>query len=224
MVEYKKNRFCPEEKYYIDYVVLKNLFRALKKRHLYAEFRCSIGIAKNTKMSFVYRLFKNAMAVSLAKNHTDNPFKECESLEGFYQVLDDAYGGPRDMTSDENVQHRIISSLNFMLHVLFERIVGNIRTVESVGEEVFNATCEELFGKGFKDLTAPPDVDMELIRQVSQSLREGRPLDLTPEQKAQLDRFAEFVRNNARMNMDEFGERVEEEIPEWEFEDGEDWV
>ena len=62
MIQYKENRFCPGEAYYVDFVVLKNLSRVLKNRKLFASFRCTIGIAEKSDMSFVYRMLNNAMA------------------------------------------------------------------------------------------------------------------------------------------------------------------
>jgi hypothetical protein len=181
MIQYKENRFCPGEEYYVDFTVLKNLSRVLKNRKLFASFRCTIGICQQSNMSFAYRLAKNAMARSFNANYENNPFKQCKSLKDLLDVVNNSVRNPLDITDDASVQRRVIDTLNLLMHVLLERVVGDIRLIENIGEEVFNMTCEELFGNDFKDLTVPPDVNMEVVRKVGEMMRRGEKIDLTPE-------------------------------------------
>lgn len=193
MIQYKENRFCPGESYYVDFLVLKNLVRVVKNRKMFASFRCTIGLSEASSMSFVYQSSINAMADSICANGSDNPFKKCKTIKDILDVVNHNSNVVMDVRNDASVQRRVVDSLNYLMHVLLERIVKDIRIIERIGEEVFNMTCEELFGKGFKDLTVPPGVDMDIIRRVGEMVRNREKLDLTPEIKAQVEKFIKFT-------------------------------
>jgi hypothetical protein len=227
MIQYKENRFCPGEAYYVDFVVLKNLTRVLKNRKLFASFRCTIGIAEKSDMSFVYRMLNNAMADSISINYDHNPFKKCKTIKDILDVVAAKNSREFNVKDDASVQKRVIDSLNLLMHVLLERIVKDIRTLEGIGEEVFNMTCEELFGKDFKDLTVPPDVDMDIVRKVGEMMRNGERIELTPEIKAQIEKFVNFTRQQSMQNpmdhnfMDEPEEEFDGDDDEFIDDDGE---
>ena len=224
MIQYKKNKFCPGESYYVDFLVLKNLVRVLKNRKMFASFRCTIGINEKSNMSFVYRLVKTAMDHSIRANYEKNPFKKCKTIKDILDVVANSAHVPLDVTNDASVQRRVIDSLNLLMHVLLERRIGDIRQLERIGEEAFNMTCEELFGKGFKDLTVPPDVDMDIIRKVSEMMRNGDKIELTPEIKAQIEKFVNYTRQQSMQNpMDhDFMDEPEEDFEEEQWEEWDD--
>jgi hypothetical protein len=222
MIQYKENRFCPGEEYYVDFTVLKNLSRVLKNRKLFASFRCTIGICQQSNMSFAYRLAKNAMARSFNANYENNPFKQCKSLKDLLDVVNNSVRNPLDITDDASVQRRVIDTLNLLMHVLLERVVGDIRLIENIGEEVFNMTCEELFGNDFKDLTVPPDVNMEVVRKVGEMMRRGEKIDLTPEMRAEIEKFISFTRQKSMQNPMDYIDEPRDEFDD-EFIDEEEW-
>lgn len=191
---YKENKFCPDKEYYVDFLTLKNLCRVLKNRKLFVKFRCTIGCNTRTFMGFGYLspIVRKSNVFKCQYDH--NPFKKCKDLKSILDVVIAHNHCPLHLDDDASIQNRIVSTTNLLLHVLLERAVNkDISLLEKIGEETFNITCNELFGDKFKDLTVPEGIDMNVIRRINDSLRMGATLNLSPEDKQQLDRFMQFV-------------------------------
>jgi hypothetical protein len=214
---YKENRFCPGKGYYVDFVTLKNLCRVLKNRKLFVNFRGTIGCNTMTFMSIGY-LTPIVRSSNMFKcQYEHNPFKKCKDLKNILDVIASHNHCPLNMDNEASIQNRIIGTTNMLLHVLVERSVNmNIQLLEKIGEETFNITCKELFGNDFKDLTVPEGVDMDIVRKINDRIRRGESIDLSPEEKKQMDKFMQFINQSRppqhQMEFDEDG-----------FDDGEDW-
>ena len=195
MIQYKENKFCPSKEYYIDYLTIKNLSRVLKNRKLFTKFRCTIGINKISPMSNAYAILFSWLQKEVYYRN-DNPFIHCKSFKDILKILKDVAVGEVDLNNEESIQIRITNSTNFLLHMLLEKNLGDLKTIEKIGEETFNMTCEELFGKGFKDLTVPEGIDMDLILKYNKMISSGETPEITPDIKAQLDKFTSFIKEH----------------------------
>ena len=207
MIEYKENRFCHNKEHYISFLVLKNLCRVLKNHKLFVTFRCSVGVNSQT-MAQPYIVFPSIRDIMM-NCLSENPFKGCETIEDVLGTLSNMRHKKLDINSEESVQLNILESINILLHALLERHLNNISRVEKIGEETFNMTCEEVFGKGFKDLTTPPDVDMERINKIREIIEKRRG-QLTSEDEIQIARFQDYIRNHGFLPPFNSNEIVEE--------------
>jgi hypothetical protein len=207
MIEYKENRFCHNKEHYISFLVLKNLCRVLKNHKLFVTFRCGVGI-NNQITAQPYISFPNLRDI-MVNCLSENPFKGCETIEDILGTLSNMHHKRLDFNNEESVQLNILESINILLHALLERHLNSISRVEKIGEETFNITCEEVFGKGFKDLTTPPDVDMEKINKIREIIEKRRD-QLTPEDEIQIARLQEHIRNHGFLPPFDNDEIVEE--------------
>lgn len=222
---YKENRFCPEKNQYVDFVALKNLCRVLKNHKLFFNFRCTIGCHTMSLMGLGYMSPISRQSKVFQCQYDNNPFKKCKTLKNILDVIGTHNHCPLHLDNDASIQNRIVSTVNMLLHVLIERSVGqNIPLLEQIGEETFNAACNELFGSEFKDLTVPEGVNMDVIRNINEALRRGEKPELSPEARQELDRFMQFVNQHrdphTPINFDEEG--FDDGI-NWE-DDDDDWL
>ena len=81
--------------------------------------------------------------------------------------------------------------------------------LSELGEEIFNATCSEIFGEGFKDLTATKDDINANIGQLQNQL--GFNGDL-------MERPGQIIRERREIPI-----QVNEEMLDWDWRDDEDW-
>lgn len=194
MIQFKEYDRCPDKRYYIEFLVLKNISRVLKNHKMFANFRCSIGYHNRGKMSFPYRL-THVMDNTVSALLVHNPFTHCETIEDVVKIMS---GGHEfnNYDDDARVQKKVIDCINMLLHVLVERTIkGNFSILEEIGGETFKITCQELFGNDFVDHTIPEGVDMNIIRKISEMSRRGELPELTPEIKKQMELFMNHVRS-----------------------------
>ena len=167
IIEYKENRFCPGKEHYINFLVLKNLCRVLKNRNLFVKFRCTIGSNTLNKMSQPYlSLMTPILGRYISRISRESPFGNCGSINDILCTIASGTLLKVDLESEENIQKNITATTNILIHFLLEKNLGSIKEAEKIGEEVFNLTCEGLFGKGFKDLTTLPEMDKAQLEKI----------------------------------------------------------
>ena len=167
IIEYKENRFCPEKEHYINFLVFKNLCRVLKNRNLFVKFRCAIGSNTLNKMSQPYiNLMAPIMDRYISRIRRESPFGNCGSINDILCTIASITLFKVDLESEESIQKNITATTNILIHFLLEKNLGSIKEAEKIGEEVFNLTCEGLFGKEFKDLTTPPEMDKAQLEKI----------------------------------------------------------
>jgi len=221
MIAYKENNFCTGKEYYIEFLVLKNLSRILKQYKLFNLLKCTIGIDEKPS---IYTVFKDAFPSSINKSALDNPFIKAKSLKDILIIMR-GKNSNINLEDDKSIQNHVVYTTNLVLHILIERKVKKISLLEEIGEKVFKATCNDLFGEAFEDLTAPPEVDMNVINRIAKDLRQGRRIELGQKEKDQLDKFIFFMKNNSLPNPFEDEGRCfiddcgDEPVEEWSNED-----
>jgi hypothetical protein len=222
MIQFKEYEKCPDKRYYIEFLVLKNISRVLKNHKLFAKFRCTIGYRNGGKMAFPYRI-THVMDNTINMLLDNNPFRRCESIEDILKVMSGGYEF-NSYDNDAKVQKKVTDCINMLLHILLERIVqGSFSILEEIGSETFKITCEELFGENFVDHTIPEGVDMNVIHKISEMSRRGELPELSDDLKRQLDKFMEYIKRN-NQELGDFNTH-DEQLNEWEDleeEDGEE--
>jgi len=230
MIAYKENNFCTDKEYYIEFLVLKNLSRILKQYKLFNLLKCTIGVDEKPS---IYTVFKDVFPSSIMSIALGNPFIKAKSLKDILVIMR-GKNSNINLEDDKSIQSHVIYATNLVLHILIERKVKKISLLEEIGEKVFKATCNDLFGEAFEDLTAPPEVDMNIINRIAKDLRRGRRIELNQKEKEQLDKFILFMKNNSFPNpFEDEGFCLsdgcgDEPVEEWSNEDVElsydDWL
>ena len=189
------NRKHDEAKNEIEYLVLKNFISVLKKNNMYPMFRCVVG--GNTK-NVVSSIYKRMPSFSkIIKNQSkENIYSNAGNMETFIKLMKDCFHGglPKGEKDPAKLQQHIANCTNMLLHVFIERNVRDFKRLESLGESIFNMTCQEIFGGEFEDMLPQPTQNMEQMRRLNQMMIDGSLPRPTPEMMEQIRNMMERAR------------------------------
>jgi hypothetical protein len=101
-----------------------------------------------------------------------------------------------------------------LLHVFVERNIRDFHRLESLGAEIFNNTCMEVFGGDYEDVLPQPTGDIEQMRMLNQMIIDGKIPKPTPEMMEQIKRMVE--RSNQEHNSLYGGQPLVNQ-DEWDF-------
>lgn len=234
-----------EEKPDIEFLVLKNFISVVKKKGMYPLFRCSVGWDTNNVISSIYRRMYSFQ--NLMKNQSnENIYKDAGNIDMFLELMKASlkeHGFSNNNPAE--IQHHVANCVNCLIHIFIERRVRDYKILESIGGEIFDRTCREIFGGDFEDLLPAPPQNLEKIRDINQRIMEngGRPTQemleelrrvveeqrgVTPEMVEEFRRRANVEDNPIRQLNDEdfqvndfLGDLINGE--DEDFEDGDDW-
>jgi hypothetical protein len=174
----------------LEYLILKNFITVLKKNGMYPMFRCLVGTETKNVVTSIYKRMHSFE--KFYKNQSkENVFRKAGNIDTFVGMMKEvAHGGvgTNYKTDDPaQLQGLIANTINMLLHVFIERNVRDIHTLESLGGQIFDMTCREVFGGEFEDMLPQPTPEMEKIRQMYEmmSVRGMRP---TPEMIEEINR------------------------------------
>ena len=227
----------------IQMLVVKHLTMVLKKRCHYFLFRCFVDHRMNDdgQKSTVYSL---DIFPSFRKKHRDvkfrddNPFYYCPSADNMCDVLDtlDNFRQRRvkkdfSVGSDNAaIQEKVMKYLNILLHHCLERGLNDLDMVQEIGNEVFEATCKDIFGDDFVDETekvseeARKMLNPEMIKTIINNYANGGSVDglsRLQELLSQIRTDMSFeIENTAPAPMDDCT-REDDWTWEWEFDEDE---
>ena len=146
-------KFCPDKQYLIEFLILKNFIAAIKKRGMYVYFRRSVGICTNNPASNLYMSI-NSCRENVKHDMKDNPFINAGNMLEFLQIMVSVIGKRgEDIKNEKEMQYHISNGVNMLLHVFIENHNNNFDFLCQIGEEIFNATCQDIYGKDFQDMT-----------------------------------------------------------------------
>lgn len=238
------------EKTDIEYLVLKNFIAVLKKNSMYPMFRCVVGSNTKNVVSSIYKRMPS-FSVIIRNQSRENIYKDAGNIDTFVRMMKESlHGGlPRDEKDPAKLQHHIANCVNMLLHVFVERHVRDFHRLESLGAEIFDLTCREVFGGEFEDMLPQPAGMEEANRMLNQMMIDGNLQRPTPEILEQIRQYIE--RSNQEHNglygdgqpmineedwdfLDDFLEDREEDDDNWdeaeedfdeeeEFDDGPGW-
>lgn len=140
-------------------ITYKCMCKVLRKEKMYCQFRCFVGGATSVYRSFPS--FERYEKIAI-KTSNQNPFFRARTLNEFYCELTNALGNSTKINKNNNnntalVQERIMQFINLILHHSVELFINNFLSLETIGEEVFNTTCRQIYGNDFVDETAKVD-------------------------------------------------------------------
>lgn len=132
-------------------------FTMVVKRHnLYVRVRCGLGQLNPphnifmTEAARVHNLHKVADRLN-----SYNPFKKAKNLNDVYRIM---YGlierKIKRHPTEIELQTYVQDSVNSLIRCLLERIVPRMDMLGKIGEEVYNLTCQCIYGGEFQDFTA----------------------------------------------------------------------
>lgn len=199
MKEFEENKYCKNERDFIEYLTLKNFCRVLKKRKLYQIFRTSIGsIGRNTStLNSVSRLYLS-FAHKFVNLNTCGLFSTSKTIDDVYEFMrkGEHLIKPKPNSDEETkIQYRIVNALNQLLHETMESpLLRNIKLLSEIGDETFNMTCTELFGENFEDKTLPPEIDENQIDLLTNEILDGNVNIIVPDDQDVSKIIAELQR------------------------------
>lgn len=151
------------EKFNFEFFIFKNVVRVLKEHRYYAMFMKVISFKTNN-------IFDELVELKTRKNIRSS-FSNCSNLEHLFEKMLDCIGRDIDLNSKDEykTQMTIAKYVNALLHECVEPYLTEQINMEKLGLMCFNSCCEELYGKGFKDVTesgnTPNDNIQRLIKQ-----------------------------------------------------------
>lgn len=214
------------EKTDIEYLVLKNFIAVLKKNSMYPMFRCVVGSNTKNVVSSIYQRMPS-FSVIIRNQSKENIYKDAGNIETFVRMMKDSLNGglPMDEKDPAKLQHHIANCVNMLLHVFVERHVRDFHRLESLGAEIFDLTCREVFGGEFEDMLPQPTQNMEQMRKLNQMMIDGSLPRPTPEMMEQIRQMMERTRQEENPFFGNGHPMINEE--DWDFlddflEDGEE--
>lgn len=196
-------RNCPDDKLKVEFMVFNNFISALKSRKRYLWFRGSVGFLSTNPISAFLRSFG-------CFKFRNGCFSQVGEIKEMLSVLGNQVGNfSVYVGSDKGLQQHIANCTNVLLHEFVEPHMRDFDKLSELGEEIFNATCSEIFGEGFKDLTATKDDINANIGHLQNQL--GFNGDL-------IERLGQIIRERR-----EIPTQVNDEVLDWDWRDEEDW-
>ena len=202
---------CPDKNYYVEFLVLKNFIAAIKRHGMYSKFRSTVGIETNNCVSTMYKKMRCFQPV-IQNRSKENAFVKAENIGSFLRIMVKTFGGKcgSDFQNNQDgmLQRHIANCTNMLIHVFVERYNNDFAFLSEIGGEIFNSTCEEIFGVGFVDMTQPRPEEMEKMKQIHELIKAGKLPELPPNMAEQINRMME---ENHGMYGDGFMEDMEDE-------------
>ena len=163
-------RGCPDDRYNVEFMVLRNFISSLKQRRKYTWFRTSVGAMTQNPMSLLYRIF--------SCRSTDHYCRVDSVYEMVITMVSQVGKRSDNITSEKDLQQHIANCTNILIHEFIEAHTRDFEKLSKLGEEIFNKTCSEIFGEDFEDLTGsgPKREGMENITPFA--IDEMRPEDV----------------------------------------------
>jgi hypothetical protein len=187
-----KNSNNKVEKTDIEFLVLKNFISVLKKNGMYPLFRSVVGSNTKNVVSSIYNRMPS-FAHIIKNQSKENIYREAGNIDSFIKMMKDSFNGglPEGVNDPSNLQHHIANCVNMLLHVFVERNIRDFHKLESLGGEIFDRTCREVFGGDFEDVLPQPSGDVEQMRMLNQMMIDGNMSKPTPEMIEQIKRMLE---------------------------------
>jgi hypothetical protein len=175
----------------IEYLVLKNFIAVMKNNGMYPMFRCSVGWNTKNVVSNMYR-HMNSFGGIMRNQSKENIYKDAGDMRTFVDMMKQSLnGGHRFSEGDPaQTQHYIANCVNMLLHVFVERNIRDFHKLESLGGNIFELTCREVFGNDFQDMLTPPE-NIERMRELNEMMMRGEKP--SPEFMEQLHREMEEI-------------------------------
>ena len=209
---------CPDKNYYVEFLVLKNFIAALKHHGMYSKFRSTVGMNTNNCVSTMYKKM-NCFNNTIHRRSKENIFVEADSIGSLLRMMVKTFGGKCGSdfqnNQDGKLQRHIANCTNMLIHVFVENYNNDFQFLSQLGGEVFDATCVEIFGDGFVDMTQPSPEEMDKMMQIHEIIKAGKMPNMPPHMIEQIN---QMVENNRSM----YGEDYMEEMPEspdWMYDD-----
>jgi len=225
------------EKTDLEYLVLKNFIGVLKQNGMYPMFRCVVGSNTQNVVSSIYRRMPS-FGFIIRNQSKENIYRDAGNIDAFIEMMKSSFEGGinKNETDPAKLQKHIANCVNMLLHIFVERNIRDFRKLESLGAEIFDRTCREVFGGEFQDVLPAPQ-NIEEMRNINQRLFEcgGKPTpELMEEIRSIMERQQQMqqqqmfqapdgygvppINQNDWDFLDDFLEEHEDE----EYEDGED--
>lgn len=132
-----------------EYQILKTFIKNIKKEHLYYTFRTSFI---NNKKD-IYNVFKH----KINDKSQITPFSVCLNYEDVLKVMMESCGKININEKEEVLQHAIMNHVNTLIHYCIEPYITDYKILEKIGKNIFNESCEKLFGDSFEDKIKVPE-------------------------------------------------------------------
>ena len=151
-----KTSFNQQNPECIEAVVLKYFIRELKLRKLYHLFFKEIPNASSLYYAVKRLVFENGNCKQ-NKGYSDdhNPFKHVSTFKNIVDTLVNLNNGidghhgrmmPPGMPGIDHNSQVVSMTINHLIHFILECNVRSMETFNSVGQAVFNNTCNYLYG------------------------------------------------------------------------------
>lgn len=160
----------------IEGTVLRKAFRILKEMNLFQYLICAYSHNPRSIITWVVKRIKPYNNISYASS-SDNPFSSVNDYSDVISILK-KMEREHNGTHEKVIQMKVMDCTNSLLHYCLERNLGkNGYDIGKIGELIFNETCKELLGDGFKDLTdsSPQQLDAERYEEFLDSIRNDYP-------------------------------------------------
>lgn len=156
----------------IEGTVLRKTLRVLKEKNLFQYLICAYSHSPRSIIAWVIKRTKSYNSISYASS-SDNPFSSVDSYLDVINILKKMERG-HDGTHEKVIQMTVMDCTNSLLHYCLEKNLGkNGYDIGKIGELIFNESCKELLGDGFKDLTdsSQQQLDAERYEELLDGIR-----------------------------------------------------
>lgn len=162
----------------IEGTVVRNTLRVVKEMNLFQYFICAYSHNPKNVIAWIIRNLKSYNKIS-SNCSSDNPFCNVKVYANTIEILKKMERNNRG-ERDKVIQMNVMDCTNSLLHYCLERnLAMSGHDIGKIGEQIFNASCNELLGNGFKDLTdsSPQQVDSDAYDALMSRLRDMYPND-----------------------------------------------
>lgn len=165
-------------------LIFANLCRVIKQRRIYHLFRQALfGCCHKHYLGFAYTHY-GIDGISYGEGMPLSDVMNLQQLVGVIKKHITPHG-----TDEKHKQMYVADEINILIHTLIEPMVQDKRVCGEIGQEVFDKTCKQIFGKDFKDLTGD-GMPAEMPSDLRERAHRG---EIRPEE---IERFLQYIRQH----------------------------
>jgi len=151
-----------KDKNNIETTVLKCFIRTIKSDGMYMLFRR--GVNNTGIMKFLVKGRASSDSPFARSSSTNDVVATLEKITNDMAKSNGKKGGIKDLDRYEHVT----MTINHLLHFFMEANGISMQKLCSMGEEIYNLSCNKLFGDTLEDLEKQEEMHMDEIRDIGQ--------------------------------------------------------